>query len=231
MAKRGLRDSRAFTRAGRHIAMSVKAGGPDPEGNPALRRAIQNARSVNMPKDKILNAIEKASKGSDGEDYKEVIYEGYGPHGVPVVVITATDNTTRTFPNLRAAFNKGGGSLGTSGSVAFLFDQLGVFCLNPEGLDKEELELELIDHGLEEMRDGETQEGEPAIILHASYDQFGVMQTALEERKIEPVSSGIEWIPKAEAELTDEQIADVDAFLERVADDDDVQKVFTSVPN
>ncbi len=230
MAKRGLRDSRAFTRAGRHIAMAVKDGGPDPEANPALRRAVQNARSVNMPKDRIQAAIDKASKGNDGEEYKEVIYEGYAAHGVAVVVITATDNTTRTFPNMRTAFNKGGATLGNTGSVGFLFDQLGVFRLKAEGLDKEELELELIDHGLEELLEGETQEGDPAIILLASYDQFGAMQTALEERKIEPVSSGIEWVPKADAELSEEQTAEVVALLERLEDDDDVQKVFSTLP-
>lgn len=229
MAKRGLRDSRAFTRAGRNIAMAVKAGGPDPDANPALRRAVQNARSVNMPKDKIQNAIERASKGADSEDYKEVIYEGYGPHGVAIVVVTATDNTTRTFPNMRTVFNKGGGSLGNSGSVAFLFDQLGVFRLKAEGLDKDELELGLIDHGLEELQEGETQDGDPGLILYCGFEQFGSMQQALEELKIEPVSSGIEWVPKAGADVTDEQAAEVDALIEKLEDDDDVQKVFSTL--
>ncbi len=229
MQKRGLRDSRAFTRAGRQIAMAVKSGGPDPDANPALRRAVQNARSVNMPKDKIQNAIDKAHKGNDTEDFKEVIYEGYGPHGVAVLVVTATDNTTRTFPNVRTAFKKGGGTLGNSGSVAFLFDQLGVFTLKAEGLDKDELELELIDHGLEELAEGETQDGDPAIILLCGFEQFGAMQSALEERKLEPVSSGIEWHPKTPVELDDEQVAEIEALVEKLEDDDDVQKVFVSV--
>lgn len=230
MAKRGLRDSRAFTRAGRAIAMAVKDGSADPDANPTLRRAIQNARAVNMPKDKIQGAIDRASKGTDSEDYKEVVYEGYGPHGVALVVVTATDNTTRTFPNVRMAFNKGGGTLGNSGSVAFLFDKLGVFRLKADGLDKDELELELIDHGLEELHEGETPAGEPALVVHCGYDQFGNMQTALEERKIEPVSSGIEWVPKAAAELSDEQIEEVDALIDKIRDDDDVQQVFSSLP-
>ena len=230
MAKRGLRDARAFTRAGRNIAMAVKAGGPDEDANPALRRAIQNARSVNMPKDKIQNAVDRASKSNEGEDYKEVIYEGYGPHGVAILVVTATDNTTRTFPNVRTAFTRGGGTLGTSGSVAFLFDQRGVFTIKAEGHDADELELELIDHGLEELLQSETQDGDASFVLRCAYEEFGSMQSALDERKIEPVSSGIEWIPKAEAELSDEQCEEIYSLIDRIKDDDDVQQVYSTLP-
>lgn len=228
MAKRGLRDSRAFTRAGRNIAMAVKAGGPDPEANPSLRRAVQNARSVNMPKDKIQGAIDKASGNTDAEDFQEVLYEGYGPHGVAIIVVTATDNTTRTFPNVRNAFNKGGGNLGNSGAVSFLFDQLGAFTIKAEGHDQDELELELIDHGLEELLVGETQDGDPAIILRCAREAFGTMQTALDDKGIEPISSGIEWVPKTETELSDEQAEEVRSLVERIEDDDDVQEVFTT---
>jgi YebC/PmpR family DNA-binding regulatory protein len=229
MQKRGLRDSRAFTRAGRAIAMAVKGGGPDADANPALRRAVQNARSVNMPKDKIKAAIDKAAGNTDADDFQEVIYEGFGPHGVAILVVTATDNTTRTYPNVRTAFKKGGGNLGNSGAVSFLFDQLGAFVLKAEGLDSDELELELIDHGLEELLESETSDGDPAFVVRCAYDAFGTMQSALEARKIEPVSSGIEWVPKTPAELTEDQVADVRALVEKIEDDDDVQEVFTTV--
>ena len=228
MQKRGLRDSRAFTRAGRNIAMAVKAGGPDPDANPALRRAVQNARSVNMPKDKIQAAIDKASGANDDTDYQEVLYEGFGPHGVAILVVTATDNTTRTYPNVRTAFKKGGGSLGNSGAVSFLFDQLGTFVLKAEGLDSDELELELIDHGLEELLEGETQDGDPALVVRCARDAFGTMQSALEEKNIEPVSSGIEWVPKTPADLDEDQLAELRTLVERIEDDDDVQEVFTT---
>ena len=144
------RMAKAFTRAGKEIAIAVKAGGDNPDYNPALRRAIQNARSVNMPKDKIENAIKKAM-GGDGEDYQELVYEGYAPHGIPVLVVAATDNPTRTVSNFRNHFKKCGGNLGNTGSVSFLFDHMGVFKLDPDTVevDLEELELDLIDHGLE----------------------------------------------------------------------------------
>lgn len=231
IAKRGLRDSRAFTRAGRNIAMAVKSGGPDPEANPALRRAVQNARSVNMPKDKIQSAIDKAAGNTESADFQEVVYEGYGPHGVPIVVVTATDNPTRTYPNVRTAFNKTGGNLGNSGSVAFLFDVVGSFAVKADELDPDELELELIDHGLEDLLVGETQDGEQTFVLRCARDEFGTLQTALEERSLEPVSSGIEWVAKVPAELDEEQVAEVRALVERLEDDDDVQQVFTSVPS
>ena len=230
MAKRGDRDAKAFTKAGRQIAIAVKSGGPDPAGNPALRRAVQNARAVNMPKDRVQAAIDKASGAlSDSQSFEEVLYEGYGPHGVPVLVEALTDNVTRTAANIRAAFKKGNGNLGTSGSVAFLFDRFAVFHLRPDGIDREELELELIDHGLEELLDGQDRDGAPTVVIRCSRDAFGSMQTALEGRQIEPVSSGLEWIPKSETALTDDQAEEVANLIERLEQDDDVQKVFTNV--
>ena len=144
------RMAKQFTRIGKEIVIAVKAGGPDPTANPQLRRVIQNARAVNMPKDKVESAIKRAA-GKDTADYAEILYEGYAPHGAPVLIEAATDNPTRTVSNLRSLFNKGGGNLGSSGSVSFLFKRMGVFRLDPAGVDQDELELELIDHGLEEM--------------------------------------------------------------------------------
>jgi len=229
MAKRGDRDAKAFTRAGRQIAMAVRSGGGDPDVNPALRRAIQNARSVNMPKDRIQNAIDKASGAADGAGYEEVLYEGYGPHGVALLIETATDNTTRTVANVRAAFKKGNGNLGTSGSVSFLFDRYGSFVLQPEGVDRDALELELIDHGLEELLDDESEDGEPVLVVRCSRESFGAMQAALEERGIEPTSSGMEWVPKTTTALDDAQVDEVVALVDRLEQDDDVQKVFTNL--
>lgn len=224
--KRGDRDAKAFTRCGKQIAMAVKAGGPDPDGNPALRRAVQNARAANMPKDKIQGAIDKASGGGDTSNYESVTYEGYGPHGVALMVETATDNPTRTVANIRFAFKKEDGNLGNSGSVAFMFDQVGVFRLNPEGLKRDELELELIDDGLQELLDGESDEGEPLLVLRCDRDDFGNLQAGLEARKIEAVSSGFEWIPKTTTEVTEEQADAVLKLIARLEEDDDVQAVF-----
>lgn len=226
MLKRGDRDAKAFTRAGRQIAMAVKSGGGDPEANPALRRAVQNALAVNMPKDKIKNAIEKAAGLSDTSEYKEIVYEGYAPHGIALMVVTATDNPTRTVANVRFAFKKGNGNLGNSGSVAFMFDQVGVFRLKPEGIAREEIELELIDYGLEELFDTTDEKGEEVIGLRCARDEFGNLQSALEERKLEVVSSGFEWLPTTTTELTDEQEEDVAKLIERLEEDDDVQNVF-----
>jgi YebC/PmpR family DNA-binding regulatory protein len=229
MAKRSDRDAKAFTRAGRMIAMAVKSGGPDPDANPALRRAIQNARSVNMPKDRVQAAIDKASGAGDGDNYEEVLYEGYGPHGVAVMVVAATDNVTRTVANVRAAFKKGGGNMGTSGSVAFLFDHFGVFRLDPEGIERDALELELIDHGLEEMLEGEDESGHPVLVLRCSRASFGELQAALEARKIEVKSSGFEWVPKTTTALTDAQEEDLVKLFDKLEADDDVQQVFSNL--
>ena len=215
------RMAKQFTRIGKEIAIAVKKGGPDPDTNPMLRRIIQNAKSVNMPKDRIENAIKNAL-GKDTSNYEEVVYEGYGPHGIALLVETATDNTTRTVANVRSHFNKGGGNLGNSGSVAFMFKHLGVFKLSSEGLSAEELELELIDAGLEEM--GEDAEGN--IIVRCEFNDFGNMQKALEERNITPISAELEWIPLNTVDISEEQSDDVFKLIERLEQDDDVQRVF-----
>jgi YebC/PmpR family DNA-binding regulatory protein len=215
------RMAKQFSRIGKEIAIAVKKGGADPNINPMLRRVIQNGKSVNMPKDRIEAAIKNAL-GKDTSNYDEVLYEGYAPHGIALMVVTATDNTTRTVANVRSHFNKGGGSLGNSGSVGFLFKHLGVFKLNADGLSGEELELELIDAGLEEL--GEDSEGH--LIVRCGFADFGNMQKALEEKGITPISSEIEWIPENTIAITDAQAEDVLKLIARVEEDDDVQQVF-----
>ncbi len=231
IAKRSDRDAKAFTRCGRQIAIAVKAAGGDPDANPALRRAMQNARAANMPKDKIQGAIDKALGVGADADYQEIVYEGFGPHGIALMVETTTDNPTRTVANVRLAFRKGGGNLGNSGSVAFMFDQFGVFRLDPEALkaDRDELELELIDDGLHEMLEGESDDGEPLLLLRCARDDFGKLQAGLEARNITPVSSGFEWVPKTTTELSDEQAEDLSKLIDRLEADDDVQAVFHNV--
>ncbi len=229
MAKRGDRDAKAFTRAGRQISMAVKAAGTDPDSNPALRRAIQNARSVNMPKDKVQNAIDKAAGLSDGADYEQILYEGYGPHGIAILIDTATDNPTRTVANIRHAFKKEGGNLGNTGSVSFMFDQFGVFRLSPNGVDRDTLELNLIDHGLEELVDGETEKGDPCLVLRCSRENFGNLQNALEEERLVVVSSGFQWVPKNVTTLPEAEVDAVFSLLDRLEQDDDVQAVFSNL--
>ena len=215
------RMAKQFSRIGKEIAIAVKKGGADPETNPMLRRVMQNGKAVNMPKDRIESAIKNAL-GKDTSNYDEVLYEGYAPYGVAVLVVTATDNTTRTVANVRSHFNKGGGSLGNSGSVGFLFKHLGVFKLRSEGLNPEDLELELIDAGLEEL--GEDADGN--IIVRCEFNDFGAMQKALEERGIDPISSEIEWIPLNTVEVSPEGQEEVFKLIARVEEDDDVQQVF-----
>lgn len=215
------RMAKQFTKIGKEVAIAVKAAGPEPENNPALRRCIQNAKSVNMPKDRIEAAIKNAL-GKDHSNYDEVLYEGYGPHGVALLVETATDNTTRTVANIRTIFNKGAGSLGNSGAVSFLFKRMGVFKLASKDLNEDELELDLIDYGLEDLG----QDSEDNLVIHCNFNDFGNMQTALEERQIEVKTSGLEWIPLSTVEVTDEQADEVFALIENIEEDDDVQKVF-----
>ena len=212
--------SKAFTRIGKDIVMAVKEGGPDPDSNSRLRAVIQNAKAVNMPKDNIERAIKRASDKSQG-DFKEVIFEGYGPHGIAILVETATDNNTRTVANVRSYFNKYNGSLGTSGSVVFMFDHTCNFRINPEGIDPEELELEFIDFGVEEVF-----VDEDGILLYAPFESFGAIQKELENREIEILSSGFERIPQVTKTLSEEQTADVEKLLEKIEEDDDVQNVF-----
>ncbi len=222
---RNTRNAKAFTRVSREIVIAVKAGGPEPANNPALRRAIQNGRAVSMPKDKINAAIERA-QGGQGEDYKEIVYEGYGPHGVPMMVVTTTDNPTRTIANVRMHFKKGNGNIGTSGSVSFMFQRMGVFRLKPDGVEAEELELEMIDHGLEELLDGEDDDGNPLLVLRCAFESFGELQDGLEGHGIEPVSTGSEFVPASWMELGDAEEADVLSLVERLEGDDDVQEIF-----
>lgn len=217
--------SKAFTRIAKDIAIAVKASGPNPDNNPSLRRVIQNARAVNMPKDKVENAIKRAS-GQDASDYSEVLYEGYGPHGVAILIETATDNPVRTVANVRNHFNKEGGNLGNSGSVAFMFKRMGVFRLNPEGIDAEELELDLIDHGLEEIGESQGEKGEPQLVIRCAFNDFGNLQRAIEDRKITPISAESEYIPLNWIELPEDQANEVLKLVDRLEQDDDVQKVF-----
>ncbi|MUP45791.1 YebC/PmpR family DNA-binding transcriptional regulator [Gramella sp. BOM4] len=212
--------AKAFTRIGKDIVMAVKEGGPDPNTNAKLRAVIQNAKSVNMPKDNIERAIKRASDKSQGE-YKVVLFEGYAPHGIAVLVETATDNNNRTVANIRSHFNKCDGNLGTSGSVEFMFDHTCNFRINAEGIDPEELELELIDFGAEEVF-----EDEDGIHIYAPFQNFGSIQKELENRNIEIISSGFERIPQVTKSLNEEQTADVEKLLEKLEDDDDVQNVY-----
>ena len=217
--------AKQFSRIGKEISIAVKAGGPDPATNPALRRCIQNARSVNMPKDRIEAAIKRAS-GKEMANFEEVLYEGYAPHGVAILVETATDNTTRTVANVRSHFNKGNGSLGNSGSVSFQFKKMGVFKLKPEGINADDLELELIDAGLEEMGEGTGENGETVLVLRTAFSDFGNMQRALEEKKIQPISAEVEWIPSTTVHLPEEQAQEVLKLVDKLEQDEDVQKVF-----
>ncbi|MCB0509393.1 MAG: YebC/PmpR family DNA-binding transcriptional regulator [Chitinophagales bacterium] len=212
--------SKVFTKIGKEIAIAVKEGGVVPENNTRLRVAIQNARAANMPKDNVERAIKKASS-KDQADYKEVNYEGYGPHGIAFLVETATDNTTRTVANVRSYFNKCNGSLGTSGSVEFLFDRKCHFKIDKNGHDAEELEFDLIDHGVEELF-----VDEEFIMIYGEFQEFGNIQKALDERNIEVIESGYERIPLNTTELTEEQQADVEKLIERLEEDDDVQNVY-----
>lgn len=219
------RMAKQFTRIGKEIAIAVKAGGPDPNTNPALRRCFQNAKSVNMPKDRVEAAIKRAA-GKEMANYEEILYEGYGPHGVAILVETATDNHVRTVANLKTHFNKGNGAMGNSGSVSFQFKKMGVFKLKPEGLNTDELELELIDFGLEEMGEGTGENGEEVLVLRSAFNDFGKMQKALEDKGITPLSAEVEWIPSTTVELPEDQAQDVLKLVDRLEQDDDVQKVF-----
>ncbi|WP_452221962.1 YebC/PmpR family DNA-binding transcriptional regulator [Lacinutrix salivirga] len=221
--------SKAFTRIGKDIVMAVKEGGPDPDSNSRLRAVIQNAKSVNMPKDNVERAIKKASEKDQG-DYKEVIFEGYAPHGIAVLVETATDNNNRTVANVRSYFNKCDGSLGTSGSVVFMFDHTCNFKIKVEDLDLEELELELIDYGVEEIfedtDEDENGEEQTFVLIYAPFESFGNIQSYLEKNNLEIISSGFERIPQVTKKLSPEQVADVEKLLEKIEEDDDVQNVY-----
>ena len=217
--------AKQFSRIGKEIAIAVKAGGPDPATNPALRRCMQNAKSVNMPKDRVEAAIKRA-QGKEMENIEEILYEGYAPHGVAVLVETATDNHVRTVANVKSHFNKGNGTLGNSGSVSFQFKKMGTFKMKPEGLNPEDLELELIDAGLEELGEGTGENGEDVLVIRCAFNDFGNMQKALEEKNIVPISAEFEWIPSTLVELDEEQAQDVLKLVDKLEQDEDVQKVF-----
>jgi len=219
------RMAKAFTRLGKEISIAVRKGGPSAEHNPSLRRVLQNCRAANMPKDKVENAIKKAM-GADVADYEELVYEGYAPHGIALLIETATDNPTRTVANLRLHFKKGNGNLGNNGAVSYLFKHMGVFRLNPEGLDAEELELDLIDHGLEELGESTNDKGEEELVIRCGFQDFGAMQSALEDRGITPISAESEYIPVTLTELSEEQAEEVLKLVDRLEQDEDVQKVF-----
>ena len=219
------RMAKQFSRIGKEIAIAVKAGGPDPNTNPALRRCMQNAKAVNMPKDRVEAAIKRAM-GKEMDNYEEILYEGYAPHGVAILIETATDNHVRTVANIKSYFNKGGGALGNSGSVAFQFKKMGVFKLKPEGMNPEELEFDLIDYGLEEMGEGTGENGEDVLVIRVAFNDFGKMQKALEEKGITPLSAEVEWIPGTTIHLPEDQVQDVLKLVDRLEQDEDVQKVF-----
>jgi YebC/PmpR family DNA-binding regulatory protein len=225
MFARWNRMAKQFARVAKDIAMVVKSGGTDPQSNPALRRVIQNARAVNMPKDKVEAAIKRAA-GRDATNYQEVLYEGYAPHGVALLVETATDNPTRTVAAVRNIITKNGGNLGTNGSVAFQFRKMGVFRLDPQGIDQDDLELFLIDHGLEEMGESTGEKGEPQLVVRCAFGDFGHMQEALEKRGIEPLSGEHEYLCTVPTELPEEQAREVLELIDKLEQDDDVQRVF-----
>ena len=210
-----------FTRIGKEIAIAVKAGGADPNGNAALRRCYQNARSVGMPKDRVEAAIKRAM-GKEMVNYDEILYEGYAPHGIAILVETATDNPTRTVANVRMHFTKSGGALGTSGSVAFTFTRMGEFKIKNSGLNIEDLELELIDFGLEEI--GEDSEGN--IIIRTGFNDFGNMSDFLEKKGIETILAELTRIPTTTVELNEEQSKEVLELVDKIEQDEDVQKVY-----
>lgn len=225
MFARWNRMAKQFARAGKEIAIAVRAGGPDPASNPALRRAMQNARAVNMPKDNVISAIKRAS-GKDATNYQEIIYEGYAPHGVAMLVEAATDNPTRTVANIRNVFDNNGGNLASSGSVSFQFKKMGVFRLNPEGIVQDDLELDLIDHGLEEMGESTGEKGEPQLVIRCAFTDFGQMQKALEDKKITPLSAEHEYICLTPTELPEAQATEALQLIDKMEQDDDVQKVY-----
>jgi len=225
MFRRWDRMAKQFARCAKEIAIAAKSGTSDPATNPALRRAIHNARAVNMPKDRIEAAIQRAT-GHGAVDYQEILYEGYGPHGIAILVETATDNPTRTVANVRRHFLDFKGNLGSTGSVAFQFRRMGVFRLDAAGIDADELELSMIDHGLEEMREAEGEKGEPQLVLRCAFQDLGKLQRALEERELKPLSAGHEYVCTNHVELPEEQAKEVLELIDALEQDDDVQRVF-----
>ena len=230
--KRWDRMSKDFTRIGKEIVMAVKEGGPNPDSNARLRTAIQNGKGVNMPKDRVEAAIKRASSREE-KDYQEVVYEGYGPHGVAIVVETATDNPTRTVSNVRLYFNRNSGALGTAGSSDYTFTRKGVFKLAAEGLDRDELELDLIDVGAEDVYETHEEDEHGAehayMVVETLFPDFGQMQKALEAQGRHVVSVNLQRVPNATVALNDEQLEEVMTIIEKFEDDEDVQAVYHTV--
>lgn len=225
MFKRYAKMAKQFTKIGKEIVMAVKAGGPTPDLNPRLRLCIANAKAVNMPKVNIDSAIKRASEKDTGS-YDEVIYEGYGPYGVPVLVECATDNPTRTIANLRLYFSRSNGSVGTTGSVSFMFDRKGLFKIDSTGLNKDDVELDLIDFGAEELTwDDDTQE----LIVQVAFNNFGLMQAGLEEKKYTVKETIKTFIPNTSKELTDEQEIEFEKMINKMEDDDDIMSVYHNI--
>ncbi len=213
--------AKVFTKIGREIAMTVKSGGPDPNSNPRLRVLMQNAKAANMPKENVERAIKKATT-KDQEDYKELVYEGYGPHGIAILVETATDNSTRTVANVRSYFNKFGGSLGTTGSVDYMFEHKCSFKIKiKEGVDMDELELELIDSGVQEIF-----AEEDSLMIYGDFEAFGPIQKYLEENGFEIENAEFERIPRDTKSLREDQVLEIEKLLTRFEEDDDVTNVF-----
>jgi YebC/PmpR family DNA-binding regulatory protein len=215
--------SKMYTKYGKEIAMAVKAGGANPDSNSKLKQIITNAKGAQMPKDRIEAAIKRASE-KDSSNYEEVVYEGYGPYGVAMVIETATDNPTRTVANVRMYFNRGNGSLGTSGSLSFIFTRMGLFQIKNDGRDLDELELSLIDFGAEEIN-----EADGIIYIYTNYEDFGKMQQGLEQMGLEVINAELQRIPNTSVELTPEQEVEIDELVEKFEEDDDVTNVFTNV--
>ncbi len=217
--------AKTFTRIGKEIAIAVKQGGANPDSNPRLRAAMQNAKAHAMPKDRVEAAIKRAS-GKDAEDLQEAVYEGYGPHGVALVIETATDNPTRTVANIRSYFNKLGGSLATAGALEFMFQRKGVFKISPAGKPLDELELDLIDAGADDV---EVDEEEGLIIAYTEFEGFAKMQRTLEEKGLDVKSAELQRIPNTATSLSEEQMDEVGKLIDRLEEDDDVQNVFHNI--
>jgi YebC/PmpR family DNA-binding regulatory protein len=221
MFARYARMSKAFNRIGREIEIAVKMGGTDPKGNSRLRIAVQNAKSVNMPKDRVEAAIKRASQ-KDTSGYQEIVYEGYAPHGIALLVECATDNPTRTVANLRHYFTKLGGTLGSSGSIMFMFERKGLLRIAASQVPSvDDFELELIDHGLDELVQHEQE-----LHLYTSFQDYGKMQKHLEEKNIEVISSELQYLPTTTKELSEDQAKEVQELIDKLEEDDDVQSVF-----
>ncbi len=225
MFKRYAKMAKQFTKIGREIVMAVKLGGPNPDANPRLRMVMQNAKAVNMPKTNVENAIKRASE-KDTSNYEECIYEGYAPHGVPVLVECTTNNPTRTVANVRMYFSRANGALGTNGSVSFMFEHKALFKIDASNLNKDDLELELIDFGLEDITlEQETNH----FIIQTTFSDYGKMQSALEERKINLIETTKTYIPTTTKELSEEQEKEVMAMIEKMEEDDDIENVYHNI--